>query len=164
MKISHRVEYPAGPEEVFAMLAEPRFQEAKCAATGALRHTVSVEQRGDRTVVTTERVMPTDGLPDYAKSMVGDRLKVGETQDWGPAAADGSREGTVDLEIHGAPVSLRGTVRLEAGGQGTVERLDGDLKARVPLIGGKIEQAAAKPILAAVDVEHRTGLKWLQGR
>jgi uncharacterized protein DUF2505 len=163
MKISHTVEFPAPPHEVFEMLAEPRFQEAKCGATAALEHAVSVELSGERTIIKTERILPTRGLPDYAKSMVGETLKVGETQDWGPAAADGSRHGTIDLEIHGAPLTLRGTVRLEPGGAGTVQHIDGDLKAKVPLFGGKIEQAAAPPIEAAIEIEHQTGVKWLNG-
>jgi hypothetical protein len=164
MKISHIVEFPASPDEVFDMLSEPHFQEAKCGATAAIEHAVSVELSGHRTIIKTERVLPTRGLPDYARSMVGDTLKVGETQDWGPAADDGSREGTIDLEIHGAPISLVGTVRLEPGGAGTVQHIDADLKARVPFIGGKIEKAAAPPIEAAIEIEHSTGVKWLQGQ
>jgi hypothetical protein len=163
MKISHTVEFPAPPHEVFEMLAEPRFQEAKCGATAALEHAVSVELSGDRTVIKTERVLPTRGLPDFAKSMVGDTLKIGETQDWGPAAADGSREGRIHLEVHGTPLSLKGTVRLDPGGAGTVQHIVGDLKAHVPLIGGKIEKAAAPPIEAAIEIEHKTGVKWLNG-
>ena len=39
--------------------------------------------------------------------------------------------------------------------------LDADLKANVPLIGGKLEKAAADPIHTAIDIE--TGLlrEWL---
>lgn len=164
MKISHTVEFPAPPHEVFEMLAEPRFQEAKCGATAALEHAVDVELTGDRTIIKTERILPAGGLPDYARSMVGETLQVGERQDWGPASTDGSRHGSIALEIHGVPLSLTGTVRLEPGGAGTVQHIDGDLKARVPLIGGKIEKAAAPLIESAIEVEHRTGVNWLNGQ
>ena len=34
----------------------------------------------------------------------------------------------------------------------------------MPLIGGKIEKAAAPPIEAAIEIEHKTGVKWLNGQ
>ena len=117
---------------------------------------------GDRTVITTERILPSDGLPDFAKSMVGETLKVTETQDWGPASADGSRRGTVEMAVAGAPIALNGTLAIAPGGPGAVEKLDAELKARIPLIGGKIEKAAAPPIEEAIDIEALTAAKWLK--
>jgi hypothetical protein len=93
--------------------------------------------------------------------MVGQTLKVTETQDWGPASDDGSRQGTVEMAVAGAPISLKGTMSLRPGGPGTVETLDSELKAKVPLIGGKIEKAAAPPIEEAIDIEGRTASEWL---
>jgi hypothetical protein len=161
MKIAKTLEYTAAPDAVFAVLSDPTFQEAKCAATAAIRYTANVAHDAGRTIITTERVLPSDGLPDFAKSMVGETLKVTETQDWGPPAADGSRQGTVQMSVAGAPISLNGTLALAAGGPGTVEQLDSELKARVPLIGGKIEKAAAPPIEEAIVIEHRTAQEWL---
>ena len=161
MKIAKTVQYSASPEEVFAVLADQAFQDAKCAATAALRHTAAVNTQGDRTVITTERVLPTDGMPDFAKSMVGETLKVTETQDWGPAGDDGSRQGTVSMAVAGVPVSLKGSLSLAPGGPGSVETIDADLKASVPLIGGKIEKAAAPPVEDAIAIEQRLAEEWL---
>jgi Protein of unknown function (DUF2505) len=161
MKIAKSIEYAATPEEVFAVLSDAKFQEAKCAATAAIRHSASVKTVGDRTVVTTERILPSTGLPDFAKSMVGDTLKVTETQSWGPASDDGSRQGTVEMAVAGAPIALNGTLSLAPRGAGTVETVDAELKAKVPLVGGKIEKAAAPPIEEAIDIEARTAHEWL---
>ena len=90
MKLAHSMDYAATPEEVFAVLADPAFQEAKCAATAALSYSATVETKGDQTVISTERVLPADGLPDFAKSLVGETLKVLEKQTWSAAGADGS--------------------------------------------------------------------------
>ena len=162
MKIAKTIEYAATPEEVFAVLSDVKFQEAKCAATAAIKHSADVETVGDHTVITTERILPSDGLPDFAKSMVGDTLKVTETQDWGPAASGGGRRGTVEMAVAGAPIALKGTLMLAPGAGGTVETLDAELKAKVPLIGGKIEKAAAPPIEEAIDIEATTAKKWLK--
>ncbi|HEV7172734.1 DUF2505 domain-containing protein [Pedococcus sp.] len=162
MKIATTIDYAATPQEVFAVLSDAKFQEAKCAATAAIRHSASIKTVGDRTVITTERVLPSDDLPDFARSMVGDTLKVTETQDWGPASDDGSRQGTVEMGVTGAPISLKGTLALRPNGDGTVETLDSELKAKVPLVGGKIEKAAAHPIEEAIAIEHQTAVEWLK--
>jgi len=161
VKIAKSIEYAASPEEVFAVLTDQAFQEAECAATGAIRHTATVTTEADRTVITTERVLPTSGMPDFAKNMVGETLKVTESQDWGPADGDGSREGTVSMAVAGVPVALKGTLSLAPGGAGTVEAIDADLKASVPLIGGKIEKAAAPPVEDAITIEQRVAQEWL---
>jgi hypothetical protein len=161
MKIAKTAQFAATPDEVFAVLADQAFQEAKCAATAAIRYQAAVSESGGRTTITTERILPSDGLPDFAKSMVGETLKVVETQEWEAAAADGTRAGTVRMEVAGAPLALTGTLRLTPDGSGTVEAIDADLKARVPLIGGKIEKAAAVPIQQAIDIEVRTAQEWL---
>ena len=161
MKIAKTIDYAATPDEVFAVLSDARFQEAKCKATAAIKYNASVKTVGDRTVITTERILPSDDLPDFARSMVGETLKVTETQDWGPASDDGSRQGTVEMNVAGAPISLKGTLGLKPGGSGTIETLDSDLKAKIPLIGGKIEKAAAPPIEQAIDIEGETAAQWL---
>ncbi len=161
MKIARTAEYDATPEEVFAVLRDPLFQEAKCKATAAVRYEASVEPSGESTVIRTERILPSDGLPEFAKGMVGETIKVTETQEWGPAEADGSRRGTVAMVVAGAPIALNGTITLAPGGPGTVETFDADLKAKVPLLGGTMEKAAAPPIKDAIDIEVAQAKEWL---
>ena len=161
MKIATTMDYAGTPEEVFAVLSDQAFQEAKCAATAAIRYSAAVKANGGGATITTERILPADGLPDFARSMVGETLKVVETQTWGAPAADGSRSGTVEMSVAGVPVALNGTLALAPGGAGTVEKLDAELKAKVPLIGGKIEKAAAPPIEEAIDIEAATVKEWL---
>ena len=163
MKISATFDYAATPHEVFAMLADQDFQARKCAATGALSHTVSISARGDRTVIVSSREMRTDEFPDFVKSLVGATVAVTETQDWGPAGTDGARRGTLTVDIASAPIDLDGTLSLAPGGQGSVESVEGDLKARIPLIGAMIEKAAAPAIESAIRVERETGQAWLAG-
>jgi hypothetical protein len=162
MKISALIDYAATPDEVFAMLADEDFQNHKCAATGARRHTVSISVHNDRTIILSTRDMPSDGFPPFVKGMVGETLAVTETQDWGPLGADGVRHGRLTVEIAGAPVALDGALSLAVGGEGCVETIEGDLKARIPLLGSKIEQAAAPAIRGAIRVESRTGQAWLE--
>ena len=162
MKISATFDYAATPDEVFAMIADREFQNLKCVATGALGHSVSIGTEGDRTLIVSRREMPTDGFPDFVKSFVGSTLAVTETQDWGPRDAGGGRQGVLAVALAGAPVDLTGTLSLAAAGEGCVESVDSDLRARMPLIGGKIEKAAAPAIESAMNVERETGQAWLR--
>ncbi|HVG88971.1 MAG TPA: DUF2505 domain-containing protein [Gaiellales bacterium] len=163
MRIRDTIDHDATPERVFAMLSDEGFQDRKAEATGALSHSVSITTRGDHTVIVSKRAMPTDKLPDFVKSFVGKELHLTETSDWGPAAADGSRRGRLTVTVGGAPITLDATLSLAPSGQGTRELVEGDLTAKVPLLGGKIEQAAAPAIEAAIHVERSTGATWLAG-
>ena len=162
MKISATFDYSATPQRVFAMLTDAEFQNRKCIATGALSHSVSISTERDRTIIINHRDMPTDGFPDFVKSMVGATLAVTETQNWGPPSDDGGREGSIKVHLGGAPVDLVGVLSLAPADRGSLESVDANLKARIPLLGGKIEKAAAPAIESAIGVERDTGQAWLR--
>lgn len=154
MRLTRRERLAATPEQVYELLTDPAFQEAKCAATtdhGG--HTVEVTEGAGGRRVRTSRQLPSDGLPDAARSFVGDTLTVVEVYEWAAPGPDGTRAASVALHVTGAPLTLTGTLRLEPHATGSAQVLDADLEARVPLIGGRIERAAAEPIGAAIDVE-----------
>ena len=166
MRLTAEIRYEADPTATFAMLLDTDFQERKCLANGALEHEVEVEEFDDGgATVTTRRAMPTDQVPDFIRTFVGQKMWVTEIQDWEAPTEGGHRSGTVVVEIDGAPVRFTGSLRLAADGStGTVETIEGDLKASVPLIGRKIEDAAAPAIRSAIKVEQRTGTAWLAER
>ena len=162
MRLTKREELNGTVDEVHALLTDPAFQEAKCAATtdnGVYSVTIGGGLDGRR--VHTERQLPSDGLPDVARSFVGDHLTVIEVLDWSSPGSDGSRRSLVDIHIKGAPLTLKGTVRLEPAGTNTIEVIEADLKANVPLIGGKLERAAADPINVAIRIEIELLREWL---
>jgi hypothetical protein len=163
VRVTTREELPGTVEEVYALFTNVAFQEAKCLATtdDANHYSVDVTggPAGER--VRTERHLKSDGLPDVAKSFVGEHLTIVEVQTWSAPGADGSRESAVDMHVKGAPLTLKGTLRLEPSRAGTVKLLDADLKAQVPFIGGRIERAAAEPISAAIGIETDLIREWL---
>jgi hypothetical protein len=165
VRVEDRIRYPASPAEVAEMLADPEFVERKCAATGALSHTAKVDGTADGAfTVTTTRTMPTGDLPEVARKLVGSTLELRQVEVWEAAGPDGERDGTVSVDVVGAPMRLRGTLRLAPDGSGTVETLAGDLTASVPLLGGRLEKAAEPAFLAGVRKEHEVGSAWLASR
>jgi Protein of unknown function (DUF2505) len=165
MQIANEITYSAGPDVVSAMTFQPAFQERKCQNTGATSWTVDVDagEPGGTgpTTVTTTRDMPTDQFPDFVKSMVGNRLKITEIDRWDAPRPDGGRDGTITVTVDGAPLRFTGTLLLEAAADGSRATIDGELKAGIPFLGARIEQAAAPAIIAAVRAEQRTANDWL---
>ena len=163
MRVTTREELAGTVEEVYRIFTDVAFQEAKCLATTDDANHFSVDvaggPAGER--VRTERHLKSHGLPDVARSFVGEHLTIVEVQDWSAPAPDGSRQSAVDMHVKGAPLTLKGTMRLEPSGSGTVKVLDAELKAHVPFIGGKIERAAAEPINAAIEIETGLMRDWL---
>ncbi|MGL5816590.1 MAG: DUF2505 domain-containing protein [Phycicoccus sp.] len=160
MRLTLREELDADPDAVYAVLVDPAFQDAKCAATsegGTYAVDVAAGVAGHR--VRTERDLPAAGLPDVARSFVGDRLTIVEVLEWVLDGAD--RRAALDLHVKGAPLTLKGALALSGSSTGTTEVLEAELKANVPFIGGKIEQSAAVPIRAAFDVEIAMLREWL---
>jgi hypothetical protein len=164
MKIAETLDYEAAPATVFEMISDPAFQEQKCVDTSALAHEVSVTLTADGARVVTRRHLPTDDLPDFARSLVGSRLVITETYEWAGEDAAGARSGSLVVHVEGAPVTLHATLSLSPSSAGSTLTIVGDLKASVPLIGGRIERAAAPTITSALESEGRTGQRWLAGR
>ncbi|MDQ1289044.1 MAG: hypothetical protein QG622_2610 [Actinomycetota bacterium] len=162
MRFSAEIRYDADPRQVFRMIVDHEFQEAKCLASGSLEHDVEVAEHSDGgAVVISNRTMPTDHLPDFARSLVGATVHLRETQRWRPASPDGTRTGSIEVEIHGVPVRFVGSLALAPDGSGTRWPIEGELTASVPLLGGRIERAAEPAVLAGIRVEQRTGTSWL---
>lgn len=157
MDIATRAELPTDPATAYAMLTDEEYLTRVCRASRAKRFEVSVD--GDTT--RTQRVLD---APSAAAKFTGPDLEVVEEIVWGAAEADGTRAGTIHISVPGQPVTMKGRTRLSASGAATVYAVEGDLKVNIPLLGKKLEQAAAPAVLAAVDVHQEVGTAWLAER
>lgn len=161
MRIADAIEYTAPVNDVFDMLTTDAFQESKCRATGALNHHVSIQRNGDSATILTKRTVPTTKFPDFVKSLVGDTLLIVQRDVWRPPSGDGSRAGTIHVEVEGTPIHLEGHLRLTPTSSGCREDIDGDMKCSIPLLGGRIEKAALPAVESAIQAERRVGYEWL---
>lgn len=164
MKFDARIDYPAETEAVAAMLADEEFVRRKVEASGALESSVEVLREGEAFTVTTRRQMPTDQVPSAFRSLVGQRLDVRLVEAWQEPHADGSRSGTLSLDIVGVPVSVRGRMTLHPTDAGAEQSFAGDITASIPLFGRPIEKAAAGAVDKVLAVERRIGLEFLAGK
>ncbi len=158
MKFRHELAYDASPAEVFAMLADPAFREASCAAQDVVSAEVDLERDGDGFSLTIDQEQRTDDLPSFARTFAGDTTRAIQREEWADATG-----GTMRIDTPGKPSEAKGTITLRGDGAGTVETVDLELRVKVPLIGGRLEKLLAAKVAAGMDAEHAVGVRWLAG-
>jgi hypothetical protein len=159
-KLVYEQQFPAEPTTVLAMFRDPGYVQEKGERTGCHDITVNVADTPEGgVVITSTRSMPAH-VPSFAAPFVGDTITVTEVQAWGPPAADGSATANVTVEFN-SPIHYRGTIALAAGGSGSTAHNEGEFKASVPLIGGKIERVAAEQTERYLAKEITVGGEWL---
>lgn len=157
MEISQQWTLNSTPDEVYANTIDPAYQDEICEEAGALSYRSEVVQKGAGHLVTVQRVMPSGDVPDLVKKIVGDKVDVTQVITWGERQADGSRQGTLDVGFKGQPISMKGTTSLTPHGDGTLVQVTADLKAKIPLVGGKVEKMSAPEIIKAMGAEETVG-------
>ncbi|WP_028050335.1 DUF2505 domain-containing protein [Cellulomonas sp. URHD0024] len=163
MRLNVTLDLPTGAHDAGLLLSNPDYVHAKVRASGALEQHVDITGSADAEfTVTTRRSLPTDQIPSHLRGFVGNSIDVRQVEAWEAAAADGSRIGTVVLDIAGAPVRLSGRTRLvPSGPSASTVSYDGDLRSTLPLFGSTIENAAAGAVRAALEVEQDVARRWL---
>ena len=143
---------PTDPHAAFLLLSDPDYIREVAERTGGHDVEVTVEPADDGgATIRSHRVLPAK-LPSYAKALVGETVTIHETRIFGPAADDGSRDGTIEVTFGGAPAHVTGTRRLVGDGTSNVEVVM-SVKASVPLVGGKVERLCADQIDASITRE-----------
>lgn len=163
MDLRREYTFDAPPAEVFAMFSDQAYVERRLSATGSLRSEVQLRPEDGGIRIETHRALP-PRVPDAVRRFVGDTVELDEVQQWGSAGSDGSRTGTIAVSISGAPVRLTATTELHPVETGTRYTVTGTIKSSVPLLGRKIEDAAAPAVTAALDKEAQVGREWLAGQ
>jgi hypothetical protein len=136
--------YAKAPADVFEVISGAAFQLELISHLGGRSAEVVEEERradGSAKLVTSQQTAVE--LPGFARKLIPANTTVTQTYEWGPAAADGTRTGTWSAQAKGAPVSIGGPTELRPGpAGGTLHLYLGQVKASVPLVGGRLESFA----------------------
>jgi hypothetical protein len=157
MRLRHELAYDAPPADVLAMMGDPLFWERVGEANDVVSWTPTVSTEGGATRVVIDEEQRTAGVPSFAKRIVGDSTRVVITQVWR------GQEASYEIETPGKPTHVRGTATVSESGAGSVLVYDLEVKASVPLIGGKLEKLVAELTTEGFDKEQVVGATWLAG-
>lgn len=158
MKIRHVLRYDAPPAEVYAMVTDPAFRERVCEALGVVRQDVSVRPTAVGCDVRIDMAQRTEGIPGFARKVVGEETRVVQSESWRAAAG-----ADLQVEIPGKPGHIRGRITLAGNGAGTVESFEGEATIHIPLIGRKLEGLIEGLFIEGMDTEQAVGERWLAG-
>ena len=157
MRFEHENRYAADRDAVVAMLTDQEYRSRLRSRTRAAAHDVRVDGEGAHVVVEVEQELRTHGIPSFAAKVVGDTVRLVQREEWT------GHQATFELSIPGKPGHLRGTIEVVPDGDGSVERVAGEAKAHVPLVGGKIEKMLVGMITQSLEREESIGARWLAG-
>jgi hypothetical protein len=157
MRLRHELAYDAPPADVIAMMSDPLFWERVGEANDVISWTPTVTTEAEGTRVVIDEQQRTAGVPSFAKKIVGESTRVVITQVWW------GQQASYEIETPGKPTRVRGTATVSPNGTGAVLVYDLDVKASVPLIGGKLEKLVVDLTREGFDKEQTVGAAWLAG-
>jgi hypothetical protein len=144
------------------MLQSREYVDAKYQGLGDIATNVETFEPSDDSIrLTVDRTVPAD-LPDFAKKVLGDTNRIVQNESW-TATGDGY-ECDLKIEFPGKPLHVRGRLEIRPTGDATADwDVDMEIKASIPLIGGKLEDVVRKETLASLDKEYAFNQEWLAG-
>jgi hypothetical protein len=161
-EISHA--FPASPAELAAVLLDAAFQDSLAEVSNALsaREVLSQEERDDGTVVRRVRCVLGIDL-GAAKTFIGDGEPAWvEEALWNPAAMTWTW--VIDPEVGGQLLSASGTVVLSGDTTESSRTVRGEVRVKVPIYGGRVEQLIVDHLTRAYDEEALRIERWLRSR
>lgn len=157
MKFRHELRYEAAFDEVLAMRSDPAYRARLAAAAEVPESTTTVREEDGTVHIRIEEQRPTQGVPGFAKKIVGDLTHTLITESWSGTA------GTFEVETPGKPMHVAGSISAAPGEDHVVLVFDLEANASVPLIGGKLERLTADLTAEGLALEQELGAAWLAG-
>lgn len=105
--------------------------------------------------------VPAEKLPSIFRRVFSGDLRIDRTETW-TRESDDAYVGTVSAGMAGTPGRIEGTQRISADGAGARLLGTGKVTVSIPLIGGKVESAAAEQVNKLLAAESAFTERWLR--
>lgn len=161
MEINGSYTYGVPIEAVIGLLGDASATVSKYETMGHRQVKVEeCEAQSDTLRVVSSRTVDVD-LPGFAKRVLRPTNTMHQTDEW-RRQSDGSWQGTFDIQVQGAPIHMSGTMSLTPAGDQTVHDVSVRVEVKVPVVGGRIADWAAKgDVRRNVDGEFSFNDSWL---
>lgn len=151
-KLKKQFTFNCDPQAAYELLTSTDYAQEKNERTGGSDVSVNATDNGAGTTLVVERTLPAN-VPSFAKKFVGETITTVQTDEWSAADADGTRTVTSHVEFKGSPLEVNGKYVLKGDSNGSVMDIEFDIKAKVPLVGGKLEKVVLGETERAVVAE-----------
>lgn len=148
--MTQRFEFRQDPETVFALLTDPQFLVDRSLALGELSADCECEEDDDSATLTMTREVKRD-LPAFLAKLFNPVQTMTMTEDWQRDGAGFS--GHYHITVQGQPVTIEADFSLQPAKKGSVYSINIRCKARIPLVGGKVEKFILEQAATGVSAE-----------
>ncbi|MFC9361340.1 DUF2505 domain-containing protein [Rhodococcus sp. NPDC057014] len=160
-RIEHSSSYAFPVAQVHAGLITEQYWRDRLDKVGGPGATLEQVTTGPGTIsVAMSQSIPAEHLPSIVSKVRPGDLVIKRTETWGTLDGDHA-EGTFTAEVVGAPATISGTQTLKEDGSRANVQVEGKAEVRIPLIGGKIENAIADEVLRLIAKEQEFTEQWL---
>lgn len=152
--------FDARPDEVAQAMLDEDYQESLGNLSQLQRELLDQKTRSDGRVVRRTRCVLNVELSGVAKRLIGEGDPAWvEKATWNEEAMRWSF--TIDPEIAKELLEARGIIQLSGDDQGTRRTVEGRVKVKVPLYGGRVEGWIVKGLIDAYDEEAERLRAWI---
>jgi hypothetical protein len=146
---------------VAALYTDKEFLTAFVKGLGAQDVKVDVSERAAALVWQ----VPTNNFPSFLRRLLGNRVPLTERISW--TTIDGIHAMgpyVLSIDVRGRHAGLDSTGTVDATSDGCMHRIKGNIRVGLPFIGGKVEDAATKPLLSLMADRTTFADTWLRER
>ena len=131
--------YPADVETAFALLCDPEMIVARFEHAGDTDVEIQrCEPDGDGFVIESTRTVTID-VPGFARKVLSPSNQMTQVERWEAPADDGSRQGSMTVDVAGVPSRTSADYELlPTDDGGTEHTVQGEMELKIPLIGKKL--------------------------
>lgn len=152
-------QYAATPDQLWAMLCDQSYWNAKYAALGATDVQWIQFEPGDAELTLSSTREVAANLPGFAKKVIGETASVTQTEHWKRNGDHLSCQ--IEIATHGAPGGTHGTMSVTPNPAGATWTADFETKIQIPFLGHKVEHLMHDETAETFRVEKQFNDSWL---
>lgn len=152
-RIEHLAEFPHPFDQVLSALSsEEALRDLLDHIGGQDAKLITHEDTGSKITYKLQQGIPGDKLPSAVRAMHSGDLMVNREQTWS-VVSEAAATGESLASVAGVPGEIKATSELKHSDGKTVLRVSGEVKVRIPFIGGKIERTIAENVKRLLEKE-----------
>jgi len=159
-RIEHRAEYAQSVSAVFSAETSEEALHARLAEIGGKNSTLLSHSSDDSSVrYSLRQGIEAEKLPQIVRKLQPGDLYVDREHTF--TRRGEGYTGTARATVSGMPGEITARTEIRPAGAGTVVETTGEVKIRIPLVGGKLESFVAGELSKLLAREARFSREWL---